>query len=160
MEQIAIWASLIGDEVKNVSEDLQGRGGEWVQSRSTDLSLFLFPKSQRVRTAVFIPACTCTYHTVESYGAKITFYFQVCLAQSFSNLLPIVSVTVSRESLWRLSPAVRLLWWKVIVWIMLLFFYKVFFFLLNTVLLAQATYQTSIAGNVQPHHSTLWLPAF
>lgn len=44
----------------------RGRGErEGVQSRSTDLSLFLFPKSQKVSTAVFITACS--HHTEDIF---------------------------------------------------------------------------------------------
>lgn len=89
MQQIVARASLIGDEVKNVSEDLLRR--RKVQSRSTHLSPFLFPESERVSTAAFRTACT--HHPVDFYGAKITL-FSGCLAESFCNLPLMVSVTV------------------------------------------------------------------
>lgn len=63
----------------------------------TDLSLFLFPKSQRASSAVFI---NCLYTSCcEILWCKNRFLFSGCLAESFCNLLLMVSVTVVESGL-------------------------------------------------------------
>lgn len=77
MWQIAIWASLIGDEVKNVSEDLQRRVGGGEINRFVTISSPAPPppqESKSERCATFVAACT--HHTVGFLWCK-NVYFQV-----------------------------------------------------------------------------------